>query len=116
MCVNCGCPTYVPCNCYPYTSSTCCPTGCPIQLDTSCVIYHKNNNQTSGLVGLQLGNGSTLELILDSIDVKLRGLNVADWTLAYLRAGYTINTLQQLAEAVDQELSDLNDRVTALEP
>jgi hypothetical protein len=108
MCHNCGCPSYVPCSCT--------ATGCPILLDSACVIYHKDLNVTSGLIGLNLGNGSTLQLILDSIDVKLRNLTVADWDLSCLRVDYVINSIQQFAEAMDTELCLLKARVAALEP
>jgi len=82
-------------------------TGCPIQLDAGCVIYGKNNNQVSGLVNLDLPNGSTLKLILDTIDANLEGFEVEDWSLPCLRDVYTINTLQQFAQSVDTQLCAL---------
>lgn len=108
---NCGCnvPMFPP---NPYN----CATGCPIQLDSDCVIYHKNGNIPSGLINLGLGNGSTAQLIFDTIDAKLVALNVTSWSLPYLRGvPYTINTLQQFGQSVDTELGLLNTAVVALQ-
>lgn len=109
----CTCSTcYNPCN-----SCTCyVTTGCPLQLDFSCVLYHKNNNEVTELDGLNLSNGATLELVIESIDEKIKQLAVVNFTLTYLRQSYVINTMQQFCEAVDAELSDINDRLEALEP
>jgi hypothetical protein len=90
--------------------------GCPISLDSNCVIYHKYNNMISGLVNLKLGNGSTLQLILDSIDVQIGYLNAANWALPNLRAdGFTINTLPQFGAAVDTELGLIATEITVLQ-
>ena len=111
----CSCNTNcssVPCNPCPSNCkcSSCCSTGCPIKLDTSCIIYHKNNSTISGLVKLGLANGATLELILDTIDPYIGQLQANNWSLPYLRdqEGYTVNTLEQFATSVDAELSILN--------
>jgi hypothetical protein len=101
-----------PCNPYP----PCGPNGCPILLDSTCVIYHKNMNTTSGLINLNLPNGSTLELILNTIDAQLGQLNVPLWSLPFLRAvPYTIGTLQQFGQAVDTEFSVLSAAIIALQ-
>ena len=71
-----------PCNSQFPPSNSC---GCPDLLDSNCVIYHKYNNMISGLVNLNLGNGSTLQLILDSIDAQLGYINVSRWALPNLR-------------------------------
>ena len=112
MCHNCGLPAWVSCNCQ-NNCSPCAPkpcgcstSGCPIKLDTSCIIYHKNNNELSELIdGLGLQNGATLELILETISKKIEQINVTTWLFPYLvdSEGYTINTLQQFATAVDAE-------------
>lgn len=93
-----------------------CNNGCPILLDSNCVIYHQFNNQISGLKNLNLGNGSTLQLILDTIDVQLGVLNAAAWAVPNLRAdGFTINTLPQFAAAVDTELGVIANEITVLQ-
>lgn len=105
-CNLCGKPRYS-CNCQ-VICDPCNNNGCPIQLDASCVFYHKNNNEVSELTNLGLTNGATLELILETIDVKLEGLNVLDWELDCLRDDFTINTLQQFAQAVDTKICQLS--------
>lgn len=116
-CSSCGnCSPCNPCNrcgsnCYTVVTS-----GCPIQLDFSCILYHKSNNEVTELDGLNLANGSTLQLVIETLDEKIKQLNVLDLTLTYLRTKYTVNTMQQFVTAVETELSELNDRVTALEP
>ena len=100
-----------PCGCYNPCDPCSQPAGCPIQLDFSCVIYHKDNNDVSELDGLAMTNGATLEAVIEAVDEKVKLLNVADWTLTYLRATYVINTLQQFAQSVDDELSLLRDDI-----
>lgn len=118
MCYNCGTPVWQPCNCN--KPKSCCPpdpSGCPVKLDFSCVIYHQNNNELSKLTGLGLNNGATLEQFAEAVDVKIAQLNVPDWTLPFLRNApnsYTINTLKQFGEAVDTELADLQAQIDAL--
>lgn len=120
MCNNCGLPPWM-CTCKTayYSQSPCgcpkpcgCSNGiCPIKLDASCIIYHKNGSEISELLeGLELQNGATLELILETIDDYIKQIKVGTWTLPYLvdSEGYTINTLEQFADAVDQELGLLN--------
>ena len=89
-------------------------TGCPLQLDFSCVLYHKNNNEVTELDGLGLSNGATLELVVETIDEKVKQLNVLNFNLACLRQSYVINTMQQFCEAVDTEICSLKTRVTNL--
>jgi len=95
---NCGCNPVQFCD----PCST--PAGCPIQLDFSCVIYHKDNNAVSELDGLAMTNGATLEAVIEAIDEKVKLLTVTGWSLPYLRATYVVNTLQQFAQSVDIEL------------
>lgn len=101
---NTGCPSN--CRC----SSCCSSTGCPITLDSACVKYHKNNSEVTALTNLGITNGATLESILEAIDPYIGQLLADAWSLSYLRdsEGYTINTLEQFAVAVDSELSILN--------
>ena len=114
-----------PCNqCYSYTppyvrscDTPCNDSGCPIQLDSNCVIYHKGNNIISGLVTLGLQNGATAQLIFDAIDSQLAFIQAQNYTLTCLRTtySYVINTLPQFATAVDTTLCVLNGLVqTAL--
>lgn len=109
-----------PCNkcggCYPCGCQVVVTTGCPVQLDFSCILYHKSNGEVTELDGLNLSNGASLELAIETIDEKIKQLDVLGLTLTYLRSKYTVNTLQQFITAVETELSELNNRVTALEP
>jgi hypothetical protein len=121
MCYNCGVPAYVPCKCYTKYSSPCCPptstNGCPIQLDFTCVIYHKNNNVLSNLSSIGLNNGATLELFAETVAGLVGPLNVEDWSLPYLREApnsYTINNIEQFGEAVDTEFADIQDQIDTL--
>lgn len=105
---------------YPPQHSGCCPpspSGCPVQLDFSCVIYHKSNNELSQLTNLGLNNGATLDQFAVAVDNLLGQLNVPDWSLPFLRNApnsYTINNLEQFGEAVDTELADLQAQIDAL--
>lgn len=125
MCQICGTPVWQPCNCRtihypPQPVSGCCPpsaNGCPVQLDFTCVIYHKNNNELSQLTNLGLTNGATLQQFAEAVDAQMGQLNVPDWNLPFLRNApnsYTINNLEQFGEAVDTELQDLQDQIDAL--
>lgn len=111
-----SCYSYSPCgqsscnSCYPCDPCTV-TSDCPIQLDTSCVIYHKNNASISGLTSLGLTNGSPLELILDQIDDKLAGFGFSAFSLPVLRTDSVVNTLQQFSEAVDTEIGLLKSLV-----
>lgn len=100
----CGNPACV--SCYPCDPCTQ-PASCPVQLDTSCVIYHKQNNELSELTNLDLPNGSTLELILEQIDAALEGFTASAFALPILRTNYTVNTLKQFMVAVDTEIGEL---------
>lgn len=95
------------------TNSSCIPkpcgcdaSGCIVKLDTTCIIYHKNNNEQTELTNLELQNGATLELILNTIDDYVGQVKANNWTFPILvdELGYTINTLQQFAGAVDEQL------------
>lgn len=92
-----------------------CGNGCPIQLDSNCVIYHKCNDQISGLVNLGLTNGATAQLIFDSIDPWIGYLKASLWSIPFLRAvPFTITTLPQFATAVDTELSLFSTEIATL--
>jgi len=105
-------------SCTPIHSDDCgcssCCGGCPVNLDMSCVFYHKDNNKLTELDGLNFSNGATLEIIIESIDEKIKDLNVVDFNLPCLRVGYVINTMEQFAEAVDTELCLIKDSITDL--
>ena len=113
MCYSgtCGqpsCRTCYPCDPCSFSSD------CPLQLDFSCVIYHKNNADISELSALALGNGSTLELVVEEIDKKLADFNFISFSLPILRQTYVINSLKQFAEAIDVELNDIRSDISAL--
>lgn len=106
MCRNCG--SSVPTNSC-LCNSNCSSSGCPIQLDFECLIYHKRNQGVSGLTNLGFNNGTTLDVIIEAIDVQLGQLDVDAWALPYLRdtQHYVLHTLKQYGEAVDAELTAL---------
>lgn len=123
MCFRCGLPAYRPCGCntinYPQQYSPCANPGpCPTKLDAQCVIYHLQNNTITELINLGLGNGATLELILNTIDTYIGQVKPATWNLPCLRdpdgLNFTINNLQQFSEAVDVTLCNLQDQIDTL--
>lgn len=106
-------------SCTPIHSDDCgcssCCGGCPVNLDMSCVFYHKDNNKLTELDGLNFTNGATLEIIIEAIDEKIKEINVLDFDLPCLRVSYVINTVQQFAEAVDTEICLIKDSIADLE-
>lgn len=119
----CGCQssyiTVNTCRCGNTYDKCCCSqsttNGCPIQLDTTCVLYHKDNNAVSALTNLAITNGATLQSILEAIDVYIGQIKVTDWVLTCLREDYTIDSLQAFAQAVDTEICILKGQVAAIE-
>lgn len=89
-------------------------TGCAIQLDFECIIYHKSNNQVTNLTCLGLSNGATLNQFAEAVDTYICQTNAAEFSLPCLREDYTINTLEQFAEAVDTTLCDLQSQIDDL--
>lgn len=118
MCQRCGTPSHNPCGCnrpqnaYDACIQPCPDSGCPIKLDFTCIIYHKDNNQISKLDYLGLTNGATLQLVVETINEKLKQINVLNYNLPCLRATYTISNLEQFAEAVDTQLCILSQQVS----
>ena len=128
----CGCDNNIPCGpqfpriapsgwnhnafCDPCAN----PGPCPIQLDFNCIIYHKNNDQVNNLGPIGLTNGATLQLFADTVATMLGPIAGPDggptaWTLPCLRAvPYTINTLQQFAQAVDTQLCVLQGEIDSV--
>lgn len=119
MCQRCGTNYGCSCgksynNCPPPCPPPCPDNGCPVKLDFTCVIYHKDNNQLSKLDYLGLTNGATLQLVIETINEKLKQLKVLDFTLPCLRATYVISNLEQFAEAVDTELCLIKSTIAAI--
>lgn len=114
---NCGCgstyvsPIPVVSICDPCNTNT----GCPIQLDWDCIIYHKDNNEVSNLTCLGLTNGATLNQFAELIDTYICQLDVSEYSLPCLREDYTINSLELFAEAVDTEICLIKDSIETLE-
>lgn len=106
-------------NCYQSCQTCTCyvTTGCPLQLDSECVLYHKNNSEVSELTNLGIANGTTLEYILEVIDTKINnsGSNILNYNLPCLRETYTVNTLQQFMESIDDFLCVLSDKIEVIE-
>ena len=109
MCNTCYKPDNLcTCNC-----STC-QDDCQITLDFKCLIYNKSGNDINHLDGLGLNNGATLRLFAEVVDEKLKQLNFLNTSLPYIRANNLVNSLQQFATSVDNELDNLNDAVTTI--
>jgi hypothetical protein len=101
------------------TTSTCVTlctddTGCPLQLDFDCVFYHKSNSEVSNLTKLGITNGATLGLFAETVDTYIGQIKVSEYVIPGLTAEYTINTLKQFAEAVDDELTQIKSDITAI--
>lgn len=95
-----------------YTTSLVNPTT--LMLDASQILYHKDNGSISELTNLNISNGGTLELILETIDAKVAPLtSVLSTTLTYLRTKYVVNDLSQFLVSVSTELGLLNTEVLA---
>lgn len=111
---DCGCgnqPVYQSVSiCDPCNTNT----GCPIQLDWDCSIYHKDNNEVTNLTNLGLTNGATLNQFGEAVDTYIGQIKAASFTLPCLRTSYTINSMQQFAEAVDTQLCQLSTDITAV--
>jgi hypothetical protein len=75
MCLICGQPSYVHCNCSTpsLVYSPCPPNGyCAEKLDVSCVFYNLNNPAgQNNMLNLGLPNGVNLKTIIDQIDTLL---------------------------------------------
>lgn len=112
---NCSCHT-VPCNCQPHVDDcdSCNPTppcttdtGCPILLDSKCIIYKKFGGSPSGLTNISLPNGANLEFVLDTIDDFLATLSSYSFppfvTTCIGITNTTILTLANFMQAVDNQ-------------
>lgn len=94
-----------PCTCTE-NCSPCQSTGCPINLDASCVFYGLTSDSPSLLTCINANNGDSLASILEALDAKVceASPNVNSYSLPCLRNKYSITTLKQFAESVDTEL------------
>jgi hypothetical protein len=103
-----------PCGCG--RTPCCCNNGPAFQLDANSVIYHKNNDLPNQLGPIGLNNGATLQLFMDTVAAPIgQVMNVPNYTLPFLRAvPFTINTLQQFAQAVDTEFQTVATEIAAL--
>jgi hypothetical protein len=104
--------------CGPRFPPNCGSNGCFEFTDSSCIIYHKNFNITSGLINLNLPNGTPVQLILETIDAQLGQFNGTNWLIPYLRSitlPFSINNLPQFAAAVDTEFSVIAGEIAALQ-
>jgi hypothetical protein len=88
--------------------------GCPIELDFSCVFYHKDNTKVNQLDEIKLPNGTNLEIIIEVIDERLKQTKFTTSALNYLSQNYTIKNLQQFAQAVDSEFASVDSRINTL--
>lgn len=93
------------------TGCGCNSSSAHTQKDAADIIYHKSNGEISELTNLDISNGATLELILETIDVQIAPVTTSSilaTTLTYLRTKYVINNLTQFLVAVSTELDILN--------
>lgn len=108
------------CNkCYqPFCGGTCnenpCESGCPIKLDFACIVYNKDGKEASKLSGLNLPNGSTLRLVVELLDEKIKQLDVVNYALPHLRQSHVINNVKKFAEVVDSTLASLRSDILSL--
>lgn len=109
---SCGCDA-----CNPPTQCTS-DNGCPILLDSTCVIYNKFGGESSGLTYLELPNGSTLEFILETLDDYLGTLSAYTFppfvTTCIGVANTTITTLSDFMEAVDDQFCEVKQNLNTL--
>lgn len=112
-CNQCG--SFTPPFIQPCPPPPCNNSGCLIQEDATCILYHKDNATLSQLINLGLPNGSSVSMILEAIDAQLGNLQFQNFTLPCLRTtfSYVINTGQQFAQAVDTTLCVLNTAIAA---
>lgn len=103
-------------NCTQIVNNCDCDNSCPLTLDFKCILYHKSNQSQTQLDGLNMSNGTTLEVVIEALDEQIKQLNLINHTMVYLRTKYTINTLTQFTNSVSQELAFLDARISALEP
>lgn len=103
-----------PC-CEPKPCEPCDPCkapACPIQLDTTCLIYNKYGQGESKLQNLQLPNGSNGKDIFDKID-QLLGENIPfnfeTYDLSCLANQYVIENFQDFVESVSKEICTINE-------
>ena len=93
-------------------SNPCIP--CDVTLDFKCIFYNTLGTDVTTLDGLGLANGSSLKLFAETVDEKIKQLNVINFSLTNLRQSHVINTLQQFAESVDSELGSLKTTVDGI--
>ena len=106
-------------NCIPCSQTQNCGTPdpcipCEITLDFKCIFYNTLGTDVTCLDGLNLANGSSLKLFAETVDEKIKQLNVINFSLTNLRQDYVINTLQQFSEAVDTQLGILETTVNGI--
>lgn len=74
MCIICGKPSSIQCNCsIPESSCVDCENDnrCTEIIDSVCVIYHYNTDIPTKLVNLNLPNGTSAEAIFEAIDALI---------------------------------------------
>lgn len=119
--INLNCCGKNPCECNKCDScaepSPCTTNnGCPILLDSTCVVYNKYGG-TNNLYNIDSPNGSTLEHILENINAKFDSLSAvfSPYTAACINfPGYVITTLPQFIEAVDDEFCTIKSDISSV--
>lgn len=74
MCIICGKPPYIQCDCtppVPFCDQCESDERCRTSLDSSCVIYHYDTDKPTKLVNLGLPNGTSAEKIFEAIDALI---------------------------------------------
>ena len=81
--------------------------GCPTMVDAGCIYYHLNNQKLSLLTGIKLGNGTTLEAVVENLDAAIKNMQQIDfrnYDLPYLTTGGIVRTMEDFATRVDEAL------------
>lgn len=101
---TCGCLSQCTCeqNCEPCAEEQ----VCKINLDSSCVFYNLASANPSALTCVDLPNGTSLKVILETLDEKLCNLtpDINGYNLPCLRNSYVVTNFRQFSESVDSEL------------
>ena len=101
------------CNHENHNFNPCGPDG-PNPIDSASVIYHLLQNTPTNLINLGLPNGTTSQLIFDTIDTYIGEIKATNWSLPFLKGYFTINSLSDFGTAVDAELAILSGDISSL--
>jgi hypothetical protein len=79
-------------------------------IDSSNVIYHLFQQSLSNLINMELPNGTSAQIIFETIDGYIGPLKVGNWFISNIRTLFpavNFQNVQQFGQAVDAELGTL---------